>query len=323
LSCGLAAALLLGAAPAFPSGDVDLPATFLRLINAQREHEGLQPLVLDPALVRAAQAHADDMTARQTVGFTTPEGRQVEDWTREAGYVFQLVTEKIATTPDPPESMAADWTRWPDSNRKSLLNPDVRDLGIGIGEVKGTPVYTFVLARSERSYLERYIAELYERQELALQNLDALRGDLLKRINEARSGAKVQPLTRHPALERAAQEYAEAILAALRSGQPLKTVGPLAAKVKAQGYRSAGYLGTIGERVVFDALTPDQALTALLGEDQGRRSTLLGRGFTQMGIGVAFERTAEGFRVVWVQCLARPASTPTTANAQEEPEEGP
>lgn len=306
-----------------PSEDADLPATFLRLINAQREREGLQPLVLDPALSRAAQVHADDMTARQTVGFATADGRQVEDWTRGAGYVFQLVTEKIATTPDPPESMAADWARWPDSNRKSLLHPDVRDLGVGVGQVKGTPVYSFVLARSEKSYLERYVAELYEKQTLALQSLDSLREDLLHRINEVRAGTKIQPLTRHPALEKAAQDHAEAVLNALRTGQPLKTVGPLAAKVRAQGYRSAGYLGTIGERIVFDALTPDQAMSALLGEDQGRRSTLLGRGFTQMGIGVAFERTTEGFRVVWVQCLARPAATPTTANAQEEPAEGP
>jgi uncharacterized protein YkwD len=321
LSCGLAATLVLSAAFAFPASE-DLHQTFLNLINAQRESEGLKPLVLDPALSRAAQAHADDMTARQTVSFSTPEGRQVEDWTRQAGYVFQLVTEKIATTPDPPEAMAKDWARWPDSNRRSLLNPDVRDLGVGVGEVKGTPVYTFVLARSEKSYLERYVAELYDQQTLALQNVELLRQELLRRINEARTEAKLQPLTRHPALERAAQEYAEGILGAIRSNQPLKTVGPLAARVKRQGYRSAGYLGTIGERVVFDALTPDQALSALLGEDQGKRSTLLGRGFTQMGIGVAFERTAEGFRVVWVQCLARPAATPTTANAQEDPKEG-
>jgi uncharacterized protein YkwD len=321
LSWGLTAVLVLSAAFAFPASE-DLHQTFLNLINAQRESEGLKPLVLDPALSRAAQAHADDMTARQTVSFSTPEGRQVEDWTRQAGYVFQLVTEKIATTPDPPEAMAKDWARWPDSNRRSLLNPDVRDLGVGVGEVKGTPVYTFVLARSEKSYLERYVAELYDQQTLALQNVELLRQELLRRINEARTEAKLQPLTRHPALERAAQEYAEGILGAIRSNQPLKTVGPLAARVKRQGYRSAGYLGTIGERVVFDALTPDQALSALLGEDQGKRSTLLGRGFTQMGIGVAFERTAEGFRVVWVQCLARPAATPTTANAQEDPKKG-
>lgn len=317
----MAAALVLGAAFAFPAQE-DLRGTFLQLINAQREREGLQPLVLDPALIRAAQAHADDMTARQAVGFSTPEGRQVEDWTREAGYVFQLVTEKLATTPDPPEAMAADWTRWPESNRKSLLNPDVRDLGVGIGEVKGTPVYTFVLARSEKSYLERYVAELYDRQTLALQNVETLREDLMGRINGVRAGAKVHPLTRHPALERAAQEHAEAILSAMRSGQPLKTAGPLALKVRRQGYRVAGSVGTVGERVVTDALSSEQALTALLGEGQGKRSALLGRGFTQMGIGVAFERIAEGFRVVWVQCLARPASIPTPGDAQEEPKEG-
>lgn len=317
----MAAVLVLGAAFAFPAQE-DLRGTFLQLINDQREREGLQSLILDPALIRAAQAHADDMTARQTVGFSTPEGRQVEDWTREAGYVFQLVTEKIATTPDPPEAMAADWSRWPESSRRSLLHPDVRDLGVGIGEVKGTPVYSFVLARSEKSYLERYVAELYDRQTLALQNVETLREDLLRRINEVRAGAKVQPLTRHPALERAAQEHAEAILSAMRSGQPLNTAGPLARKVRRQGYRAAGTVGTIGERVVMDALSSEQALTALLGENQGKRSTLLGRGFTQMGIGVAFERTAEGFRVVWVQCLARPASIPTPGDAQEEPQEG-
>lgn len=26
----------------------------------------------------------------------SPEGREIESWTREAGYVFQLVTEKLA-----------------------------------------------------------------------------------------------------------------------------------------------------------------------------------------------------------------------------------
>jgi uncharacterized protein YkwD len=324
LGCGLAA-LLLGAAVSLPASASDpdeLRATFLKLINAQREHEGLQSLVLDPALVRAAQAHADDMTARQTVSFTTPEGRQVEDWTRDAGYVYQLVAEKLATTPDPPEAMAEDWSRWPDSNRKSLLHPDVRDLGVGIGEVKGTPVYSFVLARSEKSYLERYIAELYDRQTLALQNLDTLRKDLLRRINEVRAAAKIHPLVRHFALERAAQEHAEEILKAIRTGRPLKSVVPLALKVKRQGYRVAGQVGgAVGEQIVVDALTPEQAMSALLGEGQGRRSALLGRGFTQIGIGVAFERTAEGFRVVWVQCLARPTPMPTPGNAQEEPKE--
>ncbi len=323
----LGVALLLGAAfsvsSAFAGPDPEpLRRTFLDLINAERARLDLQPLALDPALTRAAQSHADDMTARQTVAFSTGDGKQVEDWARAAGYTFQLVTAKLATTPEPPEALARGWAEHPESNRNSLLHPDVRDLGVGIGEVRGTPVYSFVLARSEKSYLDRYVAELYERQTLALQNLDNLRKELLLRVNEARAGAKRELLARHPALERAAQLHAEAVLATIRDGRPLKEAGPLALKVKQQRYRAAGAIGAIGERIVVDALTPEQAMSALLDTSGGRTSNLLGGGYTQMGIGVAFERTPEGFRVVWVQCLARPASMPTTANALEEPKEG-
>ena len=105
---------------------------------------------------------------------------------------------------------------------------------------------------------------------------------------------------------------------AIRAGSPLSTAGPLASKVKLQKYRVAG---VVGERVVMDALNPDQTLAELLDESRGRKSVLFARGFTQMGTGLAFERTPEGFRIVWVQCLARPTSMSTTADARTEPEE--
>ena len=311
------AALLLSWAPVAGADPEELRRTFLDLINVQREHLGLQPVVLDPDLVRAAQAHVDDMAARGYAGFSSPEGRTTEDFARETGYKFQLVTGKLAFTADPPEAIAREWK--PESNRNSLFHPDVRDLGIGIGVVRGTPIYSFVLARSEKSYLERYVAELYERQTLALQNAEPLREELLRRVNELRAGAKLQPLTRHPALDLAAQEHAEAVLGAIRTGAPLATAGPLAAKVKLQKYRVSGI---VGERIVTDALTPEQALADLTDAESGQRSKLLAKGFTQMGVGVAFERTPEGFRVVWVQCLARPTSMPTTADSRAEPKEG-
>ena len=158
----LAALLLAWAPPAGAADPEELRRTFLELINAQRASLGLQTLVLEPALVRAAQAHADDMSARQYAGFSSPQGRQSEDWTREAGYAFQVFTAKLAFTAEPPQTIAQGWK--PESNRNSLFHPEVRDLGVGIGEVRGTPIYSFMLARSEKSYLDRYIAELYDRQ---------------------------------------------------------------------------------------------------------------------------------------------------------------
>lgn len=310
-------ALLLASLPAAAADSEELRQTFLQLINAERERLGLQPLALDPELVRAAQAHVDDMSARGYAGFSSPEGRTTEDWARQAGYRFQMITAKLAFTADPPEAIARGWK--PESSRNSLFHPDVRDLGIGIGQVRGTPMYSFVLARSEESYLERYMAELYERQTLALQNVEPLREEILQRVNEARAGVEMHPLGRHPALDRAAQAHAEAVLSVIRSGRPLVTAGPIAAKVKRQKYKMAG---VVGERIVMDALNPEQALAELLDEEGGKSSTLLGAGFTEMGIGLAFERTREGFQIVWVQCLARPASQQTGADSRQEPQEG-
>ena len=288
------------------------------MINDQREHLGLLPLVLDPALDRAAQAHVDDMAARGYAGFSSPEGRTTEDWAHQAGYKFQMITAKLAFTADPPEAIARGWK--PESSRNSLFHPDVRDLGIGIGQVRGTPMYSFLLARSEASYLERYVAELYERQTLALQDVEALREEVLQRVNEARTGAEMHPLSRHPALDRAAQAHAEALLAVIRSGRSPSAAGPIIAKVKRQKYQMAGF---VGERIVTDALNPEQVLAELLDAEGGKSSTLLGGGFTEMGIGLAFERTSEGFQTVWVQCLARPASRPTGADTRQESKEGP
>jgi uncharacterized protein YkwD len=257
------------------------------------------------------------MSARGYAGFSSPEGRTTEDFARQAGYTFQVLTGKLAFTADPPAAIARGWK--PESNRNSLFHPDVRDLGIGIGVVRGTPMYSFLLARSEKSYLERYVAELYARQEMALQNLEALRDELLLRVNELRTAAKLEPLTRHPALDRAAQAHAEAVLEAVRAGSLPATAGPLVAKVKLQKYRTAG---VVGERIVTDALTPEQALADLVGARDEQSSKLLGKGFAEMGVGMAFERTSEGFRVVWVQCLARPASRATGVDARQDSQEG-
>lgn len=308
--------LLLSWAPA-GAGPEELRHTFLQLINVERERLGLQPLALDPDLVRAAQAHVDDMAAHGYAGFSSPEGRTTEDWALQAGYKFQMITAKLAFTADPPDTIARGWK--PESNSNSLFHPDVRDLGIGIGQVRGTPMYSFLLARSEESYLERYVAELYERQTLALQDIEALREEVLQRVNQARAGEDLHSLSRHPALDRAAQAHAQALLVAIRSGRPLRAAGPIAVQVKRQRYRMAGL---VGERIVTDALNPEQAMAELLDAKGGKRSTLLGEGFTEMGIGLAFERTPEGFQTVWVQCLSRPPARATGADTRQELKEG-
>jgi len=305
--CALGLLLLLipGSGLRAAAGQEELRQTFLDLLNQQRQKQGLAPLRLDPALNRAAQAQVDDMVARNYYELTSPDGRTLEDWIRDAGYREQLVTEKIIRTDRPPPSLAASWGQYPDPQRMTLLHPEAEELGVGIGQYQGLPLYVFVLARSEASYLTQYTRHLFARQTARFEDLDGLRQEMLRLANEARAERKLEPLTIDPALNRAAQARAREIFQALKEGRPLPGSRDLAQRVRAEGY---AFRGGVGESVVRGALSPEETLAALLGRS-GRRPEVLGRGYTQLGLGLQFERTGDGFSVVWVQCLARPAVT--------------
>jgi uncharacterized protein YkwD len=277
-------------------------SVFLELINRERAKLGLAPVRLAPALSRAAQAQTDDMAARGYYDLASPDGREIDHWVRDQGYVVQLLTEKLAKTDAAPDAIAFQWGRFPDSQRASLFHPQVEELGVGISESGGLTLYAFVLARSAESYLAGYVRHLFEDQTRRFQDVDALRKEMLRLINEARSAAGAPPLALHPALNEAAQAHADESFEALRQGKDLPPGRHLSNRVQAAGYRTSG---AIGQAVVQGALTPEETLASLLGGAK-KRSNVLGKGYAHLGLGLAFEQTADGFFVVWVQCLARP-----------------
>ncbi|HEX7180466.1 MAG TPA: erythromycin esterase family protein [Thermoanaerobaculia bacterium] len=289
----------------------------LELLNAERQRQGLGPLALDPRLSAAAQAHADDMMAKRYYDLRSPDGREIEQWVEEAGYQYQLVTEKLVNKTDTPQRVVEIWRQNAQSHRNSVFSPEVEHLGIGLGTYNEVPLYTFVLARSRDSYLAEYTKRLFQEQTERLRDLDSLRKEMLERINEARAEVGLPALEGNAALDRAAQAHADAVYRVLKRGGRLMDAGPLGARVAQQGYRSRG---GIGESIVQGALTPEQTLASILEEHKKKPSLLLTRGkrtgknFSELGLGVAFEREGDDFRVVWVQCLARPASVDDDEN---------
>ncbi len=243
------------------------------------------------------------MTARQYYDLKSPDGRTIESWLKDAGYREQLVTEKLVRTDRSPQALATSWGVSPEAHRASLFHPEVEEAGIGAVDYQGLPLYAFVLARSEASYLSDYTRHLFTRQEARFRDLDALRDEMLTLVNQARAERKLDPLTRDAALDRAAQAQAEEIFQAVKAGRPLPSSAALERRVRAEGYPVRR---GVGESVVQGALTPEETLSALLGRTD-RRSNVLGGWFTQLGLGLAFERREKGFFVVWVQCLSRPA----------------
>src|SRR5690349_16054018 len=195
-------AVLPATGEALGDGRDDRRLAFLSRINEERQKLGLSPLRLAPSLSQAAQIHADDMVARGYYELVSPEGKDVDDWALEAGYDAQFLTEKIVKTSSSPETVVAQWGRFADTHRASLFHPDVEELGVGIGETEGRALYTLAFARSKASYLAAYVRHLFAEKAAQLGNLDALRQEMLRLVNEARVERGLDPLSLDPLLNR-------------------------------------------------------------------------------------------------------------------------
>ncbi len=110
----------------------------LCLINSQRRHFGLVPLVEDTRLDHAAQAHSDDMVAHGYFDHVSPSGSTPEGRLTAVGYltgnVGYEVGENIAwgtLNLGTPGSIVTAWMNSPD-HRANILRAVFRQTGIGV-----------------------------------------------------------------------------------------------------------------------------------------------------------------------------------------------
>ncbi|MFF8812749.1 CAP domain-containing protein [Streptomyces pactum] len=118
------------AEPYSSAGQARLAAEVIALTNAERAAAGLGPLAHDASLTAAAQAHSDDMAARDFFAHTSPEGR--EPWHRAtaAGCGHRTIGENIACGRRTPAGVVQDWMDSP-GHRANILSPDFTWLGVG------------------------------------------------------------------------------------------------------------------------------------------------------------------------------------------------
>ncbi|HEX7180981.1 MAG TPA: CAP domain-containing protein [Thermoanaerobaculia bacterium] len=124
-------------------------ARMLAAVNAVRKRAGLRLLKADPELDRAAQAHAEDMLRRSYFDHESPSGTTVRERSRSAGYDWRTIGENIAEGQLSVDEVMDTWMRSP-GHRKNILNPDFRELGLGLaagrspkGEYRVTWVQNF------------------------------------------------------------------------------------------------------------------------------------------------------------------------------------
>jgi len=121
--------------------EAELRIFAVRLINRDRQLNGLPPLVEDPLLVQAAQLHAEDMKTRNYYAHVTLEGETPTDCLAAVGGSGG-VGENIALFHTDMKSLPSldfgiveilqrDWM-YSDGHRENLLNPSYTKVGFGI-----------------------------------------------------------------------------------------------------------------------------------------------------------------------------------------------
>ncbi|EFL28879.1 allergen V5/Tpx-1 related protein [Streptomyces himastatinicus ATCC 53653] len=118
------------AQPFTPDGLRRFASEVITLTNAERAAARLAPLAPDPRLTAAAQAHSDDMVARDFYDHTSPEGRQPWDRAATAGATHRGIGENIACGQRGPAEVVRGWMNSP-GHRANILKPAFTHIGVG------------------------------------------------------------------------------------------------------------------------------------------------------------------------------------------------
>lgn len=101
----------------------------LKMVNQERESNGLQPLVMDSKLRKLARSHSDDMLKRGYFSHYTPEGLSPFDRMNAADIEYTYAGENLALAPS--TELAMQGLMDSPGHRKNILSPDFNKVGIG------------------------------------------------------------------------------------------------------------------------------------------------------------------------------------------------
>ncbi len=110
-----------------------------------RWHPSASPLSREDSLGKAAQIHADDMRRRRYFSHVSLENQGPFQRIATSGYAYSLAAEAIAGGVAEPRKVVALWLKSGDSC-DAMMNPKFRDLGLGLGLDKASPLRVWWVA---------------------------------------------------------------------------------------------------------------------------------------------------------------------------------
>jgi uncharacterized protein YkwD len=279
-----------GGAAANDDPGVDATAAALtERLNAVRAEQRLPSLRLHAELSRFAARRAREIAAQGSLGGIAAGNHQASlTALRDAGYEPHMISEVYAQVSGTPAEVVAGWRTQGDATWSEVLRADWRDLGIGISQLDGQPLYALVFAQPQ--------AEFFAAETAGLADAAAVRAQLLAAVNEARKSRRLPPLRLATALNRAAQRYAELMLATGHYGH----AGPRGDNALERAERDGYEALVVAENLAKGQTRVADAMAGWL-ESPAHLRNIVSPEFAEAGFGVAVGRGPDGLDVVWVQ----------------------
>lgn len=262
----------------------------LTLINAERREAGAPPLRFSSPLAQVAQWHADQISRRGSLDLPPGTTEAIGARIRKAGYESHEWIESLHSSLGGPESLLRSWRRNDPQTFKRLMDPQVRDLGIGLDRLSVMRLYVFLYAVPAEDDFTRRTADL--------RDLETIRARMLAAVNAARKQAGVRPLKPDSRLDLAAQRHAEDMLVRGYFNHP----SPEGKTVRERA-RESGYIWQfIGENIAEGQYSVREVMETWMNSP-GHRRNILSPNFEDLGAGLALGRSGrtDNYRVVWAQ----------------------
>ena len=115
-------------------------ATLVELLNTDRSSDHLATLTVNPKLVAAAQAKANDMASKGYFAHVAPDGKDSWYWFRQEGYDYTYAGENLAVDFSDSGEVQRAWMQSP-SHHQNIVNSNYTEIGIAtaVGTYQGHP----------------------------------------------------------------------------------------------------------------------------------------------------------------------------------------
>jgi uncharacterized protein YkwD len=112
----------------------------LDLVNNERLKVGIDPLLINEQLNRAADYHSQDQAATNTMSHIGSDGSDVADRIQNVDYQYSVAGENVAFGYLDPEAVVTAWMG-SEGHRENILNPDFQEIGIGSASGSDGSIY--------------------------------------------------------------------------------------------------------------------------------------------------------------------------------------